>query len=841
MFGALAAAAFVKDPAHAQVLDGFAPLVEGGPVDSLVIGADGSIVLAGDFDRIDGADRPGVARVRTDGLLDQNYQPPAIPVPRALALQDDGKLLVGSSFTVQRFNVDGSVDPAFHLDEDICGTFELVLQPDGKLLVGNNCVALDSHIYGVRRLNQDGSEDATFDRPHMTQGYGVGAIVLQADGKIVIGGAFPEINGDTHRYIARLDPDGSLDENFDPDADGTVYALALLPGGDILVGGNFDWIDNVHQGKFVELSRDGHVRGTFLPTIDGVVYAIATDATGVLIAGNFSSVDGSPRSNMARLLWDGSLDPAFVPDVTGVIQSMTVQSDGKIVIGGFITFVGNHPRSRIARINPDGSVDDSFGAGTDGVVQALAAAPDNSLLVGGAYTRLETSQGSQIPLPGLAWIRADGDDPVAGFAPQEHCDVPFCGVNAIALQPDDRKIVLGHAFFTINDAGRESTPSGGDPGDAIAVMRLFPNGLQDPPFDLNSDGIVSGDVYAVLRQPDGKFLIGGCLQIGGTPNVVVARLNADGTGDDQFQVLRNNDTDCSVPGPGYAAFALALLPDGRIVVGGKFFYFVDPLAQAPNFAILRSDGVPDRPSHADGGAVYALAMQSDGRLLVGGDFASINGVARARIARMNADAIDVVDETFDPGADGAVRALAQRADARIVVGGDFMTIGGTVRHRLAMLGADGAVQSFEHDVNASVRALALQSDGKIAFGGDFTSVDGLPHSHVARVSVPNPAQYAIDYIPRAPLPPWVFWAATGAAPSPTSAPELSYSLDGLSYTSVGAMSFDASTQRWRSDNFAPPFDRLVFLRVRAATAGGGVLETVERIFDADTIFANGFD
>src|SRR5437773_3167831 len=71
--------------------------------------------------------------------------------------------------------------------------------------------------------------------------------VVQPDGKILIGGAFTTLspNGGapvTRNHIARLNPDGTLDPIFNPNANNTVLAIALQEDGKILVGGSFSGV-----------------------------------------------------------------------------------------------------------------------------------------------------------------------------------------------------------------------------------------------------------------------------------------------------------------------------------------------------------------------------------------------------------------------------------------------------------------------------------------------------------------------------------------------------------------------------------------------------------------------
>ena len=72
--------------------------------------------------------------------------------------------------------------------------------------------------------------------------------------------------------------------------------------------------------------------------------------------------------------------------------------------------------------------------------------------------------------------------------------------------------------------------------------------------------------------------------------------------------------------------------------------------------------------------MYCLAVQDDGKILVGGEFTTLGGQARNYIGRLNADG--TLDSGFKPGANGAVYSLAVQADGKILVGGSFTTLAG---------------------------------------------------------------------------------------------------------------------------------------------------------------------
>lgn len=131
--------------------------------------------------------------------------------------------------------------------------------------------------------------------------------------------------------------------------------------------------------------------------------------------------------------------------------------------------------------------------------------------------------------------------------------------------------------------------------------------------------------------------------------------------------------------------------------------------------------------------VFAVAAQSDGKILVGGNFSSLGGTPRSRLARLNVDGS--VDSAFNPGASTTVSAIHAQPDGRIIVGGGFTTLAGAARVRLGRLLASGAIDpAFTAGVDGSVLSLAVQADGKVLLGGIFTVVNSTARVVLARVN-----------------------------------------------------------------------------------------------------------
>ena len=133
------------------------------------------------------------------------------------------------------------------------------------------------------------------------------------------------------------------------------------------------------------------------------------------------------------------------------------------------------------------------------------------------------------------------------------------------------------------------------------------------------------------------------------------------------------------------------------------------------------------------GDVNAIATQPDGKVLIGGEFTTVGGTARNNVARLNADG--TLDASFNPNVNNGVLAIAVQPDGKVLIGGGFRAVGGTPRTTVARLNADGTLDaSFNPDANEGVTAIAVQSDGKVLIGGAFTAVGGSERTRVARLN-----------------------------------------------------------------------------------------------------------
>jgi uncharacterized delta-60 repeat protein len=167
---------------------------EGGSRNAAVVQPDGKIVIAGFFNKVNGVDRPGLARLNPDGSTDASFAPENNDAGdhniRPLALQADGKLLVSfGDGSIVRLNADGSRDLAFDLGVDgfrqkgLAATFsDIVVQPDGQILVAGNLTSANGIARsGLVRLNGDAHLGNGRPRFRSITGAGAGKVQLHLD------------------------------------------------------------------------------------------------------------------------------------------------------------------------------------------------------------------------------------------------------------------------------------------------------------------------------------------------------------------------------------------------------------------------------------------------------------------------------------------------------------------------------------------------------------------------------------------------------------------------------------------------------------------------------------
>jgi len=295
----------------------------------------------------------------------------------------------------------------------------LALQPDGRIVVGGAFTAYDGTPRPrIARLMPTGALDASFDPGSGLDGP-VEAVALRAGGDILAAGAFSKADGQNRGGLAEFGAGGALDSGFDSGAGtGGVAARAVvsLPSGGAMLGGAFTSYGGISQTGIAEIRADGTLETGWFGYVGGPVPEVNTvvrRSDGAVIAGGaFTLAQTTARGRIALFDAAGTVDPSYASGAgfDGSVEALALQPDGKVLVGGQFTSYDGTSRPRIARLNADGSLDTAFASGTgfDGTVEALAVQGDGGVLAGGAFS---TFAGSAAPFVARLLGTAT-DDPV---------------------------------------------------------------------------------------------------------------------------------------------------------------------------------------------------------------------------------------------------------------------------------------------------------------------------------------------------------------------------------------------------------------------------------------------
>ena len=814
--------------AHGQsALDGFSP-GPNGEIGVVVVQPDGKLLILGNFTTLSPNGGPtvarnGLARLNSDGTVDMAFDAHMVGAGVAsIALQADGKILVGGVFTSiggqPRHNIarlDGTTGAADSFDPDSSNSINtIVVQADGKILVassdsvGTNTIGGQTRHWIARLDPTTGAADSFNPSPN----FYVSSIVLQKDGKILVGGGFGganSIGGQTRNFIARLDPMTGLADSFNPDANDAVDAIAVQADGKILVGGLFQGIGGQPRNRIARLDPKTGAADSFDPHafhIDpgyhGSVVSIAVQADGKILAGGyFTNIGGQMRKNVARLDPTTGLADSFDPHPSEVVNSIALQADGKIFLGG--------SSGAFVRFETDGRLDQTLdsnivGPPGTGFVLATAVQPDGKILIGGIFTTV-----LGVARNNIARLNTDGTLDAA-FDPNANADV-----HAIAIQADGKILVGGNFSVAL---GQNSI--GGQPRNRIA--RLDPTtGLADS-FNPDAGAVV----MSIAVQADGKILAGGSFQgLGGQMRRFIARLDPTGLAD-SFD-----------PNPNNTVFSIALQADGKILAGGDFANIGGQLRNR----IARLDpnsGLADSFDPNASGLVYSIGVQADGKVLAGGQFANIGGQTRNNIARL--DATTGLADSFNPNANSNVYSIALQADGKILAGGNFTSVGGQARNFFARFDpTTGLADSFNPNANNQVFSITIPADGKILVGGAFSgtnSIGGQARNFFARLSNDTAALQDLAVTRTT-----ITWTRGGSSPQFTRV-SFESSTDNMSFAPLG--NGTAAGSNWILTGLNLPIRHNLYIRAHGYRPSGdqngseSVAESVRNAFLTPSTFGN---
>jgi len=657
-----------------------------------------------------------------------------------------------------------AIDDNYSPTETINGSIlALAATPGGGAYIGGNFLDISgssTHRF-LAKINDDGSCDSTFapaiDGP-------VAEILLQKDGKIVVGGDFENASGWLSRDLARFHPDGTPDAVFNSNigegSNGSVKGLDLLPDGRILVAGIFSSWAGVSLNPnrdLIILNSDGTLQGAFEKGIfsdtltdvvllpDGKILASHNSDNGGAIKVTRFKNDfrqdsgfsyGSGRQRVRRLgftadgnyLFAGTETLMARPNASVEIISdrfsndLFEQSNGRIVAAG----------SEIARFLPDGTDDPDFlvkSFNPGGVAHRLAIRDDGKIWIAGSFTSYGDNSASKIVLINgdatpLAIISQPetvilDPDQIARFA------ISAVGASTLSYQWKKNGIALNNtvritgadsaslviADLNFNDQGNYTCTVTNEAGTRISESAsLFVRGI--PQF---------------IEQPTGgNFPAGSVVTISG---------EVIGLGSVTYQWKKNGITLTDGGSISGATTNVLILSRSKISDSGNYTLETRNILGSAvsntaniivefNPAAVADDYLPPSLN----GSVLAIQNLDGGAVLVGGLFTTISngGFSGGRylsVVERNGSIRDLPGLT----ANGAVRAINRDSAGNFLLAGDFTAINGVLRSRAARLLPDLSVDpAFNPGTGPNFNLFNIReaSDGKIHVAGKHTAWNG---------------------------------------------------------------------------------------------------------------------
>ncbi|PWU08561.1 MAG: hypothetical protein C5B50_29385 [Verrucomicrobia bacterium] len=718
-----------------------------------------------------------VAAVTINAAMADNFIVSGAGAISVLALQPDGKILFAGPTTQYgnkgapgplRFNADGSPDPTFVPGVTNPSPYGMVVQPDGKIVVCGTATYAQRTVY-LWRLDNNGSVDGTFTNrlgsgPNGT----VYCLAPQADGKLILGGSFSSVSGQTHQDIARLNSDGSLDTNFNASVSGPVYSLAVQPDGAIVVGGTFNTVDGQPRNYLGRLHSEGSLDTGFTASANSVVYCLAVQADNrILVGGAFTSLNGQARNEIARLNTNGTIDATFNPNANYLVYSMIPQTDGRIVIGGRFTTVGGLSRNYIARLNSDGSLDLSFNPGASGVfigsdpgVYALALPSDGAILAGGQFTSLggmartnigrlintePATQSLAYTSTNVTWLRG-GTSPEIWRATFESSGDGLNWTNLGVVQRITGGWQLsGLILPTLRNVRARGFLAGGQ-SDASAYFVqsvLGPPTLDTQPLS-RTNIVTSTATFFVVSSGDlplnYQWLKGGSPlanggKVSGAATAVLTMSNVFGSEIGGYSVVVSNSSGSitsSVANLTVIEPLITAQPTNQFANAGDTVSFSVSAAGSNPINYQWRKGGTNIPSANS--AILTLPNISrvdiaTYSVLVSTPYGSALSSNAALMVNL------AVPDSFNPGAGDEVRLLVPQTDGKILVGYSGTTNGGVSATPLVRLNTNGSVDTaFNPSPNSWLYCMTVQTNGQIIVGGTFQTIAGQIQPCVARLN-----------------------------------------------------------------------------------------------------------
>lgn len=471
-------------------------------------------------------------RLNLDGSTDMTFQAGTVSPAcggtsfynnNQLQIDGGGNVLLGRACGtasgnnyLTRYLNNGAIDSQFNLQNAINGAVNVVLPLlSGQTLVGGSFSQfLNLDNVNLLMVNSQAVPSSTF-RPVLDGVGTVSKVLRQANGKLLVGGNFREVNGQTATGLVRLSTDGTLDASFGrPVIDGPVEAMALQPDGKVVVAGLFSTAAGTYSPGLIRLTTTGAADATFQnPSLTPPVYSTRTVAVQpdgkILLSTSGGVTFGGRTAALHRFSATGAPDAAYgqaVGTISGV-NDIVVLPDGRHYLAGTFSSFGGVPAEGLVRLLPSGSPDPTFvlpttAASPSPTVTRVFVADDGQLTVGGYFSAYRG-----LARTNLVRLQSDGQ-------PDPSLNASLLGSTIPLFLQADGKVILGsygpHSVGGVNQG---------------SLSRLNADGSLDNTF-VGGPALTNGTVVTAAAQPNGKLVIGGTFTtVAGQTRMGVTRLD----------------------------------------------------------------------------------------------------------------------------------------------------------------------------------------------------------------------------------------------------------------------------------------------------------------------------
>ncbi len=709
---------------------------------------DGSFLVWGNFDTVNGEERAGIVRFDNAGNIDTGFTVADLAAPNyvtSAGVSDSGRVLATTynpfSFesSVRVLDGSGADDTGFTLDAGL----------------GDNLGGIDAHLY--------------------------------RDDSMLLMGLNPQRLIDDALLLERLTPTGALSDTFDSSSLATPGAVYRNPDDTVetITIGHFNVLAEDDQGRLIVATTTGSY-GQRASTLDTTL--IRLNGNGTIDNTFVAPVLAWTTSTGFPFVYDAAVDAVRQIESTAVgspFQGVEIQDDGKLLIYGLFTELAGQFSPGLARLNADGSFDSSFSVGSGaaynavpdrvGQVTGVHRGGDGRIWVAGYF---DTFNG--VAASGLIQLEADGS-PVNGFSAELELR-PYNGGNIDVQDLEwDTNVLVGGTFArgpwqVFPDAFQRlaqvplvnvyapplnTTLAAGVPG----VLRV---GYTDPQDAVTLQWFRNGE--AILGANSPELHLAGDAESEGTYQLLISGSSeTQWTNAVEVRLGPGGSTwyaDPAFTSPGFfsdrQAGRVTVDPNGGYYgtwVNGSFLSGADGVTTGPivkvddNGAVVSTFNTGDALNEA-----WAVVPLDDGSLLVGGVASTESSLSGQKLYRVfKFSATGELDPSYrSPVFGGLPRFMTLQPDGKLIVvpTGNNGANGGI--RWIARLNADGSLDNSFHQVwlNQVIFAPPVvdPDTGQIYIGGSFWEVDGVWRPGIARLN--DDGTHDTD------------WAPSGYTPSP---------------------------------------------------------------------------